>query len=197
MKYPWISLSITLLLTSCEIKNADEEKVALEATTFEQQEQDTKKERIYRAKSFTSIREFGQRVLDNEIQPKDNIETFACLDSIDDENAQTREFFFRVYRIIAQKSDGALTDAVGSYTKSYFQTFPQEAMDRFKKLSKSEKEHRIHNLAYEFYASGLEYEEDINNYFGSIYDACEECKKDDEVIKIKQDLIELAARMND
>ena len=97
-------------------------------------DQDQKKETIGKKHKYASIREYGQKIINNKIEPSDNSETFACLDSIDDDNPTTRKFFFQVYRVIARKSDSALSEVVGSYNKNYLQTFPAEALDNFKNL---------------------------------------------------------------
>ncbi|MBL7889283.1 MAG: hypothetical protein JNL24_07000 [Bacteroidia bacterium] len=141
-------------------------------------------------------RVFAQGILDNTIQPSDNNETFACLDSLDDDNADTRQFYFQVYRVIAQKSDGALSEVVGSYTKSYMQLFPQEALNYYKTFDDKEKNLFIDNLAYEFYASGSDYEQDIQNYFSEIENICKDCLSDNIMLDIKKQITAKAAAMN-
>ncbi len=141
-------------------------------------------------------RVFAQGILNNTIQPSDNDQTLACLDSLDDDNADTRQFYFQVYRVIAKKSDGALSEVVGSYTKSYMQLFPQEALNYYKTFDEKEKNLFIDNLAYEFYASGSDYEQDIQNYFSEIEKICQECLSDTIMLDIKKQITAKAAAMN-
>lgn len=187
-----------MLWTSCGEKKVKQDKASNLTSNISSIDQDLKKDEINTKTKTSSIREYGQKIIDGKIQPSDNNETFACLDSIDDDNADTRKFFFQVYRVIAKKSDGALSEVVGSYTKSYLQTFPSEALNNFKNLDSSEKKVFVDNLAFEFYASGTDYKADINDYFTSIYNSCEECKAEITIIeKIKNELIALVSKMND
>jgi hypothetical protein len=149
------------------------------------------------AKTPSAIRLFGQGILDNKVQPSDNDNTFACLDSLDDDNQETRAFFFSVYRVIAKKSDGALGEVVGSYTKTYFQLFPEEAFNHYKQFDKAEQELFINNIAYEFYASGTDYVQDIENYFTEIGKPCPNCMADENFMSIKKELMSNVAKMNE
>jgi hypothetical protein len=177
---------ITLITASCKPSAHDEEKINVKDTTVST---------IIITPS--AIRLFGQSILDNKVQPSDNENTFACLDSLDDDNQETRTFFFSVYRIIAKKSDGALGEVVGSYTKSYFQLFPEEAFNHYKQFDKTEQELFINNIAYEFYASGTDYAQDIENYFTEIGKSCPNCMADENFISIKKELLNNVAKMNE
>jgi len=141
---------------------------------------------------------FGQAIIDGKIQPTDDNETFACLDSLSSLNQSTRKFFFEVYRVIAQKADGALAEVVGAYLQFYFKAFPQEALYNFKRLDKAEQTLFINNLAYEFYFSENDYKTEIDSYFDSIYKICKECKTDDKLLEfIKNRIVETVAEMNE
>jgi hypothetical protein len=196
-KFP-IYLLTLLLSTSCSEKKVNEKITSDSTSNISSIDQKLKSEKFNKETKLSSIRDYGQKIIDNEIQPSDNNETFACLDSIDDDNLNTRKFFFQVYRVIAKKSDGALGEVVGSYTKSYFQTFPIEALYNFKNLPSPEQKLFIDNLAFEFYASGTDYKADIDNFFSSIYSSCEKCKAETEILeRIKNDLIVEVSRIND
>lgn len=196
-KFP-IYLLTLLLWTSCGETKVNEEAASNLTSNTSSIDQEPKNEKVKKEIKHSSIRDYGQKIIDNEIQPSDNIETFACLDSIDDDNTNTRKFFFQVYRVIAKKSDGALGEVVGSYTKSYLQIFPIEALYNFKNLPSTEQNLFINNLAFEFYASGTDYNADIDNYFNSVYSSCEECNAESEILEeIKNDLIIVVSKMND
>ena len=120
--------------------------------------------------SFNTFK-YGQLIIDNKIQPSDNEETFACLDSLHTHNKfKTRQFFFKVYRTIAQKSDGALSEVIGGHLKEYLFNFPNECLENFRHLNNGEQTTFIDYLAYEFYASASSknYIKEINIYFGNI-----------------------------
>ncbi|POY38988.1 hypothetical protein C3K47_00360 [Solitalea longa] len=134
---------------------------------------------VQKAHPLGDIRAFGQSILDGKVKPADNNETFACLDSLKSENENTREFFFEVYRVIAQKSDGALGEVVGGYTKAYLQSYPKECIDNFHQMSEQEQSLFIDNLAYEFYASVEDYHNDIDYYFNGLIHTCNQCSAND------------------
>ena len=177
---------IILLTASCKSSTPDEEKISMKDTTVSTI-----------STTQSTIRLFGQSILDNKVQPSDNENTFACLDSLDDDNQETRTFFFKVYRAIAKKSDGALGEVVGGYTKSYFQLFPEEAFNHYKQFDKTEQTLFINNIAYEFYASGSDYKQDIENYFSEIEKLCPNCMADENFMSIKKELLSNVAKMNE
>lgn len=186
MKFIKQYIIIIILLASC---SSPKQNNANQVAT------DTIKTPITATRS--AIRLFGQSILDNKVQPSDNDNTFACLDSLDDDNQETRTFFFSVYRVIAKKSDGALGEVVGSYTKTYFQLFPEEAFNNYKQLDKTEQTLFINNIAYEFYASGSDYKQDIENYFSEIEKLCPNCIADENFMSIKKELLSNVAKMNE
>jgi len=193
-----IYLLTLFLWSSCRDRNAIRNQSSDTTSQVSSVNHETKAVEIRSKTKTFSIREYGQRIIDNKIQPSDNTETFACLDSIDNENADTKKFFFQVYRVIAQKSDGALSEVVGSYTKSYLQGYPTEAIGSFKNLGSLDRKLFVDNLAFEFYASGTEHKAEINKYFAGIYNSNPEVKADSEIIEqIKNDLISVISKMND
>jgi hypothetical protein len=132
-----------------------------------------------------SYRSFGRGIIEGKIHPTDNEETFACLDSIDDDQYETRQFYFEVYRAICRKSDGALGEAIPSYTQSYFIKYPDEALIHFHAFDKIEKDIFIDNLAFEFYVSGMEGNEEIEPYFNEVQNNRKTSSNNDIFIQIK------------
>jgi hypothetical protein len=94
-------------------------------------------------------KEFGEKLLKGLIQPSDDNPTFACMDSLTSENKINRDFYWSVFQIILKKSDGALSEVVGSYLKRYLEKYPKEFANRCNVLGKEFKSKCIHFVAYE------------------------------------------------
>lgn len=122
-----------------------------------------------------STHNYAESILSGIVKPSDNQETINCLDSILSNNPKTRKFYFDVFRVIADKSDGALTDMVCSYSKSIFQTHPHEFITFYQGLSQTEKSNFIEFIAYEFGNTGTEYMGEVNEYFAAVNQTCKEC----------------------
>jgi hypothetical protein len=74
--------------------------------------------------------------------------------------------------------------------------YPAEAVDYFKQFDKDEQERFIDNIAYEFYASGDDFKDDVEDYFSNIAKHCGTCTTDNPSIAyIKKRLIEKAKKM--
>ncbi|OLY91482.1 hypothetical protein SAMN05444008_103304 [Cnuella takakiae] len=127
---------------------------------------------------FTS-KQYGEEIISGKVKPTDNEQTFAWLDSLQSENPNTRNFAFRVYKAMVVKSDGALSEAICGYIKDYFSSHPKEFLDNYKTLDNQEKASTQESIAFEFYASGTDYQKDLNEYFRSIKTRCNICTEAD------------------
>jgi len=189
MKTRIINILAILILTSCGSNNSsivDSEKKV-----------DTSNLKVSKTQ-ILDIRAFGQGIIDGKIRPSDNDETFACLDSINNPNPFSRQFFFEVYRIIARNADGALSEVIGAYLKPYLQTFTIEALYNFRKLDKKEQKIFIDNLAYEFSMSDYDLKSEIDSYFVEISKTCKDCKTYDKSLQfIKKRIIVSAEKMKE
>lgn len=116
------------------------------------------------AEPFSS-NSYATQIVEGKIKPSDNDSTFACLDSLMSDNKATRAYYLTVFRVICKNADGALAEATGSFLKTYFELYSSEVLDYYSSLSASEKNLFIDLLAFEFYASGISYKEDLNTYF--------------------------------
>lgn len=128
--------------------------------------------------SFTS-KQFGEEIISGKVEPSDNEQTFAWLDSLQSDNLSTRNFAFRVYKAMVVKSDGALSEAISGYIKDYFSSYPKEFLDNYKTLDNQEKTSTQESIVFEFYASGTDYQKDLDEYFGSIKTRCKGCSEAD------------------
>lgn len=151
------------------------------------------------AQSFShedSVRIHGQKILDNKIQPSDDDLTFACLANLYADNATDRAFYFKVYVVMARKSDAALSEGICGYIKTYLELYPAEAIEDFNHLSKADQDRFIEYVAFEFYASGEDYKADIDDYFNSIASRCNTCNIDNPtVLYLKRTLLDKAKSM--
>jgi hypothetical protein len=189
MKNHIINILAILILTSCGSNNS--------STVENEKKTDTSNLKVSKTQ-LLDIRAFGQGIIDGKIRPSDNDETFACLDSINNPNPISRQFFFEVYRIIARNTDGALSEVIGGYLKLYLQTFTKEALDNYKKLDKKEQEIFIDNLAYEFSMSDNDLKSEIDSYFTDISKTCIDCKTCGKSLQfIKKRILESAEKIKD
>lgn len=128
--------------------------------------------------SFTS-KQYGEDIISGKIKPSDNEQTFAWLDSLQSENLITRNFAFQVYKVMVVKSDGALSEAISGYIKDYFFSHPKEFLENYETLNSKEKASTLESIAFEFYASGTDYQKDLDEYFGSTKTRCKRCTEAD------------------
>lgn len=132
--------------------------------------------------SNLSVWQYGEKIIRGELKPSDDIKTFALLDSLQSDNPETRYFAFRVYKVMVVSSDGFLSEAIAGHIKTYFSSNPKEFLEHYKILDNNEKSATLESVAFEFYASGLDYKEDLNEYFDSILSQCAECTASDKII---------------
>jgi|GEM_PF-2564510 len=128
--------------------------------------------------NFNSQR-YGEDIISGKVEPSDNEQTFAWLDSLQSENPNTRNFAFRVYKAMVVKSDGALSEAICGYIKEYFSSHPKEFLGNYKTLNNQEKASTQECIAFEFYAYGTDYQKDLDEYFRSIKARCNICTEAD------------------
>jgi hypothetical protein len=69
--------------------------------------------------------------LKGSLQPADNHVTFALMDSLSSANKATRDFVFPAFKVIVEKSDGALSEVVGLYAMNYVEAYPKEFAERY------------------------------------------------------------------
>lgn len=146
-----------------------------------------------------SPREYGMLILEGKVKPSDNRETEACLEQLLAEDQADRDFYFRVYRKIADNSDGALADIVSGFTKAFFTLYPDYCIMQLNEFEAKEKDAFLENLAYEFYASGIDYKEDIDEYFREteLVLKSKSASNLKALKEIKSQLINKARRMNE
>jgi hypothetical protein len=70
-------------------------------------------------------------ILEGSLQPADNHVTFALMDSLSSANKATRDFVFPAFKVVVEKSDGALSEVVGLYAIKYLEAYPKEFAERY------------------------------------------------------------------
>lgn len=147
--------------------------------------------------SLGDIFAYGQGIIDDKITPSDNQETFACLDSLNSNKFETRKFFFKVYKVISQKADGALSDVIPMKFKEYFFQFTKEALANYKTSNAIEKSIFIENLADNFISSANASNTEVDSFFVEIekrHNLTEQEKK--ELLQIKKTILDFNSPLN-
>ncbi len=97
------------------------------------------------------LEKVAQLMLIDSIYPMDNKITFDCLDSISSNNSATRDFYFKVMLKILDKSDGCLSEAVGSFLITYIESYTKEFAERLTKMDKKHIDDMADFTGYELY----------------------------------------------
>ncbi len=115
--------------------------------------------------NLIGTRIYAQKILNNEIQPSDNDETFECMNQLITENEEDLKFYFEVFRVIVKKSDGALSEVIGMHIMSFLKYNPDFFIEKYLSFNSDEKDNFIGFIAYEFYFSDSDYEVEIDEFF--------------------------------
>lgn len=101
-------------------------------------EDSTKSEHSYYFLTDINLRIIAEAILMDSISPSDNKITFNILDSISNKSLEARNFYYPVAIYIMKKSDGALSEVVGSYFKYYVENYTREFFNRYADCFKSD-----------------------------------------------------------
>ncbi len=119
-------------------------------------------------RTIEELQAYAIAILSDSIEPGDNSMSLRCLDSLLSENPDTRAFYFDVYLVMANKSDGALSELVTAAGVDYLAKYPNEMLLKYELASQEDKELIADNLAFEFYASGGTIAEEVGEFFRKI-----------------------------
>ncbi len=114
------------------------------------------------------IRKYAKLILENKINPSDNVETFQCLKQLYTTNKNDLEFYFKVFRVIVKKSDGALSEIMATEIMDFMKFNPAFFIENYLKFDTNEKNRFIGFMAYEFYLMDPNSKKEMNEYFLSI-----------------------------
>lgn len=102
-------------------------------------------------KNTFDVEKYAEKILENKVYPSDNDETFNYLDTFLKFNSDELDLHFKVFRVIVQKSGGALAEVMGQYIFSFIKRRPNYFLKEYATFNKKEQKQWIHHLAYEFY----------------------------------------------
>lgn len=127
----------------------------------------------------TNVRQHAEGILNGTIAPSDDMATFACMDSITSENAETRTFYFEVMRVIVKKADGALAEMVGVKLHHYFENYTLLFLNNYKILTTEERTIFVNFIAWEYVISSGNDDAAMQqavNFINAIENNCPDCK---------------------
>jgi hypothetical protein len=116
---------------------------------------------------------FANWILNDSIQPSDNFSTFRVMDSLEAKTFEDREFYFKVFLKIKEKSDGALAEAIGLPALKYTENHTEELL----KLTTNYPEEIFESWAYtvglEIMLSSNENSiKEVNEFFNKLKNNC-------------------------
>ncbi|EDP96879.1 hypothetical protein KAOT1_16988 [Kordia algicida OT-1] len=136
-------------------------------TVPEKTEKEAPKTKIIINKDMFDVRKHVTKILNDEVYPSDDDETFRCLDAILKSDTNEHDFYMMVFRDIIKKSDGALAEVMGQYILDFIKEKPKYFVEKYKTFANEEKEQWIGFMAYEFYFQE-DYKTEVNRYFDNI-----------------------------
>jgi hypothetical protein len=173
MKTFKILLLVQLILISCKTEKKDKSNL------IEQNQIESLKENSTESKSIDNefndilkidsirIKNYAQMILENKIQPTDDEQTFECINQMFTENEKDLNFYFKVFRVILKKSDGALSESIGGFAMSFLKYNPDFFIENFSSFENAEKERFVGFIAYEIYFEN-DSKTEVDNYISKV-----------------------------
>ena len=184
MKQVIVIISIALAFFSCTPNNNSDSKQKNKSESQELIEKSREEiEKIDR--ETLSAREFGELILKNEIEASDDDLSVECMRGIFSKDLADRDFYFDVFMVIANEADGAVSEITGQYIKELLETETEFFITRYTKMKEEEQHMFLTFLADELYLSGLEFEDDLEEYFDEIKTYIKEAT-DEQISSLKE-----------
>jgi hypothetical protein len=163
-----LSLISFILLTACSCKQVDKNtdgktiKSETEQTDTIARVETSKKDSLrnpyhYAYLTDLSSEEIGMLMLKAEIKPMDNAVTFKLMDTVLNCKLEDLGFYMSVFESIMQKSDGAISEAIGQYTLGFMKSRPKVFVNH---LDTSRPENIINWAEYTVYEMHFDFPED-------------------------------------
>lgn len=116
-----------MILFSFSVLGQAQEKIATQSSFPKKTEIDSLRDPIhYYYLSDLPLKKGGELILSDSIRPTDNFITFSIMDTITGCSKSDLSFYLKVVEKILYNADGALAEAVGSYTWDFIEKRPDE-----------------------------------------------------------------------
>jgi hypothetical protein len=161
---------VLFILISCKKKSekkAEKKEVIIEKSLTKEDIKTIELETEPKIETL-KIRKYAESILKNEIYPSDNDETFECIKQIFTKDKNDLKFYFKVFRVIVEKSDGALSEAIGLYVMDFIKYNPDFFIEQYSEFKLEEQKRFINSMAYEFYFTEPEHNAEIARYFTEV-----------------------------
>lgn len=100
------------------------------------------------------IKKVGELILSDSIKTlNDEVISFMLLDSLSAQKRKSRDFYFKVFNKIMDRSGGAMSDAIGDYALSYVESYPGEFLENSKSFSANRLETWASHIGIELFLS--------------------------------------------
>lgn len=126
------------------------------------------------------IKKVGELILKDSIKSLNNeIVSFMLLDSLSAESRQSRDFYFRVFNKIMDRSGSVLSDAIGDYALTYVESYPNEFLANSKNFSPNRLETWASHIGIELFLSGGDAKEAFDKSTQTFQANCKGCQAHD------------------
>ena len=123
------------------------------------------------------IRTVGELIISDKIKSlKNDTISFMLLDSLLADSRQTRDFYFKVFNKLMDRSGGNLSDAIGDYALSYVERYPNEFLANSKKFSANRLGTWASNIGIELFLSAGDVKEAYDKTTQSFVSNCKGCQ---------------------
>ncbi|MCY7420654.1 MAG: hypothetical protein LH478_02810 [Chitinophagaceae bacterium] len=122
------------------------------------------------------IQQVGELVLKDSIQYLSNeVTAFMLLDSLLSKNKGSRDFYFRVFNKIMERSGGSLDDAVGDYALTYVENYPKDFLDNSRNFTEDKLASWAGNIGIELFLSSQNQKEAFEKSTRMFKSNCKNC----------------------
>ncbi len=123
---------------------------------------------------------FAKWILNDRIYPSDNFSTFRVMDSLEAKSIEDREFYFKVFVKIKEKSDGVLAEAIGLPAMKYVENHTEEFLNISSKYPTEIFESWAYAVGLEIMLSSNENGIDANVFLKKRKENCKNCSAENQ-----------------
>lgn len=123
-----------------------------------------------------TIKKIGELVLQDSIAYLSNeVTAFMLLDSLLSKNKSSRDFYFKVFNKIMERSGGSLDDAVGDYALTYVENYPREFLENSRNFTNDKLASWGGNIGIELFLSSQNQKEAFEKSTRMFKSNCKNC----------------------